>query len=69
MKRFFAELFWFVVICIILMVLTSFCLSVLAPGANQHELGRRLSGPILIASLIVTIVGAKFGILPGTKKK
>lgn len=69
MKRFLIELVWFCVIVFVLMTLVSFALSTLAPGADQQTAGRKLTGPIAILSIILTVIGAKLGWLPGTKKK
>ncbi len=69
MKRLFVEIFWFMIIGIILTVLGGLCFPVMFPDVDPKVLGRKLFGPIAILSLLITTILAKRGILPGTKKK
>ena len=63
------KLIWFSVICAVLMVLVNVTISAMAPGADQQESGRKLMGPIIVLSIILTAIGANYGWLPGTRKK
>ena len=69
MFRLLIQVVWFVVIAVVLMFVVSFGLSVLAPAANQQAAGRALFGPIMLVALVLTAIGAKKGLLPGTKRR